>query len=94
MSVEPEHRLIKRINNLPGKSGRAFDHDYGNLKATRRQQFGVRRGSARILGDEDGYFSVSSNCCSPSVVNGPRAKTSFAWGGKDAGSGSSIVRIR
>lgn len=56
MSVEPEHRLIKRMNNLPWKIGGASDHDYGYLKVSSRQQFGIRRRSTGILGDEDGYF--------------------------------------
>lgn len=56
MSVEPDHRLIMRMNKLAGKSGRALDHDNGYLKVSSRQYFGIRRRSTGILGDEDGYF--------------------------------------
>lgn len=56
MSVEPQERIIKRVNNLPRRIGGTFDHDNRNLKVSSSQQFGIRGGSTGILGDEDGYF--------------------------------------
>ena len=85
MSVEPEHRLFERINNLPGKIGGAVDHDHGYLKVSSRQQFGIRRGSTGILGDEDGYFFSFQQSLFIADREGPTSKDEAGMGWQGSG---------
>ena len=85
MSVEPEHRLFERINNLPGKIGGAVDHDHGYLKVSSRQQFGIRRGSTGILGDEDGYFFSFQQSLFIVDREGPTSKDEAGMGWQGSG---------
>ena len=85
MSVEPEHRLIKRMNNLAGKIGGAIDHDHGYLKVSSRQQFGIRRGSTGILGDEDGYFFSFQQSLFIFDREGPTSKDESGMGWQGSG---------
>ena len=85
MSVEPEHRLIKRMNNLAGKIGGAIDHDHGYLKVSSRQQFGVRRGPTGILGDEGGYFFSFQQSLFIADREGPTSKDESGMGWQGSG---------
>ena len=85
MSVEPEHRLIKRMNNLAGKIGGAIDHDHGYLKVSSRQQFGIRRGPTGILGDEDGYFFSFQQSLFIVDREGPTSKDESGMGWQGSG---------
>lgn len=85
MSVEPEHRLIKRMNNLAGKIGGAIDHNHGYLKVSSRQQFGIRRGPTGILGDEDGYFFSFQQSLFIVDREGPTSKDESGMGWQGSG---------